>query len=119
MPPLEGEILVVKLRLIGNVTETVYAEAEVSAESLYKDPDLYLGYAHLAIPFLPANPGTGTRPEFDPADTQIILQAATASPNTVIGNTGEGGGNATSGHWLGTIEFRPEATVEIPNGIIS
>lgn len=116
MPPLEGENIIVKLRLIGDVTGNVYAECEVSAESLYKDPDLYLGYGLLSIPFEPAK---SPRPEFDPADTKLILQAATASPDTVIGNSGEGGGNATSGHWLGTIERRPEATIEIPNGSIS
>lgn len=119
MPPLVGERVAVKVRLVGNNTGTVYAQAVISTESLYKDPDLYLGYTHLAIPFEPAAHETGDRPPFDPEDTGIILQAATVTPDTVLGDNGEGGDDAVSGHWLGTIEFRPGANIEIPNGSIS
>ena len=119
---MASENVVVRMRLVGNVTGTVYAETEVSAETIYKDPDLYLGYGLLAVPFYPTNEGggeEGSGPGLDPEDTKLILQIRAAAANTKIGNTGEGGATPSIGHWQATIEARPNATVEIPNGGIT
>lgn len=114
MPPMpEFEEVSVKVRLVGNVTGNVYSEDTIKTKTFYKEPDLYVGYCHLAIPMYPSpGPETPLPPGYDPEDTAIILQAATTSDNTVIGWEGEEA--ERSGHWLGTIEFRPGATVEIP-----
>lgn len=109
---MEGqEDVIVQVRIVGNVTGNEYSFMELSKETLLKDPALYLGYAHLAIP----HSGGGGGEEFDPADTAIIVQARTRSADTVIGGDAEG----VYGDWEGTFEFRPGATVLIPGEIIS
>lgn len=119
--PIEDEKEVkVRVRLVGNVTGTVYAEFAISKQALLSDPDLYLGYAHLAIPFHPVKSKESPAwPELEPEDTKVLLQARTEADDTKLGGEedGIGGGIIPFGHWLGTIEFRPGATVEIPNGL--
>lgn len=103
-----AEELTMNVRLVGNVTGNVYAEGAIKATALYKDPDFYLGYCYLAAPFTPTpSVHNNERPALDPADTAVILQAIVLTANTTF-----------AGHWLGSIERRPKATVELPDPFI-
>lgn len=112
----EPEELIVEVRLVGDVTGTVYAEEKIVAESIYVDPDLYLGFAHLSVPFHPIKepgPGGGTKsgPELDPADKNLVVQMRTNSEETKIGSVD----GDEHGHWRGVLIDWPEASVEIPS----
>lgn len=104
----EREELRVNVRLVGNVSGKVYCVGSIVATSLYRDPDVYLGYCHLALPFKPIPaPHNLERPELDPTDTEVILQAFVLSEGTVFAD-----------HWLGTFERRPKALIELPDTFI-
>lgn len=103
----EHEILKANVRLVGNVSGKVYAEGAIESTSLYKDPDFYLGYCFLAAPFTPRPGDSHVRPKLDPADTRVILQVAVLSPDTEFAE-----------HWLGSLEQRPKALIELPDPLI-
>lgn len=111
----EPETISVEVRLVGDVTGTVYAEEKIVAESIYVDPDLYIGFAHLAVPFYPITeegPGGGVTsgPKLDPADNNLIVQMRAVSAETKIGEE--------HGHWRGVLVDWPGASIEIPSVIV-
>lgn len=114
----EPEVVQVQVRLVGDVTGTVYASQFISAETIFKDPDLYLGFADLAIPFYPVHEGAGhegSGPKLDPKDNNVLIQMRTASDGARIGaRDGEG----SSGHWRGVLVILRRGRVEIPSGLV-
>lgn len=104
-------------RLIGNNTGNVYCVGSMEVQTIFKQPDLYVGDEILAIPFYPVVAG-GDWPELDPADTEIILQFRTNSANTRLGRDTKSP-FLYIGHWRGWIDVRARGVVEIPNGGVS
>lgn len=109
-----SETVLLEARLVGNVTGKVYAQNQMTVNTIFKEPELYLGDCLLSIPMHPVieNPPF---PELDPADTKVLLQFRTNSASTRFGRDPEAP-FPYIGHWRGWIERRPEATVEIPSG---
>jgi hypothetical protein len=106
----EAETLTIYVRLVGDVTGKVYAEEAISTTSIYKDPDLYLGYTFLAAPFTPSDGKADSveRPALDPEDDNVKLQVLTITPLTT----------EFKGHWTGSIEHRPKARIELSDPTI-
>lgn len=114
---MSAELVVVQVRLVGNVTGKVYALSEVEVESELKTPMLYLGSCHLAIPFKPVQE-IAPWPELDPEDTEVELQMRTNSAHTRLGRSSESP-FPYIGLWRGFLLELPRADVEIPNGVVS
>lgn len=109
------ELVLIVARLVGNKTGNVYSESAMFAETIFKEPELYLGDCVLSIPQHPVMPPL---PDLDPEDTEIILQFQTNTPNTRFGRNDESP-FLFIGHWRGWIDVRPKADVELPSGGIS
>ncbi len=108
------EFVKVEARLVGNVTGKVYAQNQMYASTIFKEPELYLGDCLLSIPMYP-NTGPPFAEPLDPEDTEVLLQFRTNSASTRIGRDPKPP-FGQHGHWRGWIEKRPAATVEIPSG---
>lgn len=113
-----SETVVIEARLVGDVTGTVYAQNVCHAQTIYKDPELYVGEMLMAIPFHPVPEHVPPWPTWDPEDTAVKLQIRTNSAATRFGRSPENP-FPYIGHWVGWVERRPGATIEIPNGVVS
>lgn len=109
-----SETVLIEARLVGNKSGKVYAQNQMSAETIFKEPEVYVGDCLLSIPMGPVE-GEPFPEALDPADTKILLQFRTNSASTRFGRDPEAPFGEL-GHWRAFIDVRPQATVKIPSG---
>lgn len=109
-----SEVVQIEARLVGNVTGNVYAQNQMTVQTIFKEPELYAGDCLLSIPMYPVEEEVPPFSELAPADTQVILQFRTNSANTRLGRSPENP-FPYIGRWRGWIDVRARGEVEIPN----
>lgn len=114
---VEPDLVRLEARLVGNVTGNVYALGITQIMSAQKARELYLGHCYLAIPWKPYDGEVEGENvvQFDPADTEIIVEIRANAKTTRFGNDGGGGRTARIGSWYGCLENHPRGTIEIPH----